>query len=184
MEKNRVKGFLVCAAFVLAASVGYADGVRNVDVTISDGAGRLAYRGQTDGNGVFVSGQIAPGNYVVQFNAKNAPPNRNDYAIYAAAGRHRIVADAVAGAKLAGAGVAMRVKATGKTVILGQVVAGGVDALGTRIVNGKRYVLVAPRTGDLGPRWVEEGTDTGRNVTRLQIEDGSLIKANNLGAAQ
>jgi hypothetical protein len=183
MTKNRVKGILFCAGLWLAASMVYAGGAANINVTVSDSAGRLTYRGKTDSNGVFATGQVAPGNYVVQFDTKNTAAPGNEYAIYAAAGHHRVVADSIAGAKLAGAGVAMRLKAATRTWIIGQVAVGGVNALGTRIVNGKRYVLVAPQTGDLAPRWVEEGTDTRRNVTRIQIEDGSMIKANAIGAA-
>lgn len=184
MKKNRVTGVLFCVGFLLAASAVFGGGVPNVDVTISDAAGRLAYRGKTDSNGVFASSKVGPGNYVVQFNAKNAGTNRTDYAIYAAAGHQRMVADAVAGSKLAGAGVAMRLKATTGTPIVGQVAVGGVDALGTKIVNGRRYLLVQPQTGDLGPRWVEEGTTATRNVTRIQMEDGSFIKANAMSAAR
>ena len=183
MKKNRGKGILFCVGLWLAGSFVHAAGVPNVDVTISDGSGRVAYRGRTDNNGIFASAKVVPGNYIVQFNAKNAAASRADYGIFAAAGHHRIVAEAVAGSKLAGAGVAMRVNATTATPIIGQVAVGGANGLGTRIVNGKRYVLVAPQTGDLGPRWVEEGTTTGRNVTRINVEDGSLIKANSMGAA-
>jgi hypothetical protein len=183
MKKNMGRGILFCAGLWLAASVVHAAGVANVNVTVSDSAGKVAYRGKTDSNGVFASTTVGPGNYVVQFNAKNAAANRADYGIYAAAGYHRVVAEAVAGSKLAGAGVAMRVKAASGTPIIGQVAVGGATGLGTKIVNGKRYVLVAPKTGDIAPRWVEEGTTAGRNVTRINVEDGSLIKANAMGAA-
>jgi hypothetical protein len=184
MKKNRMKAILLSAIFWLGVSVVHAAGVADVDVTISDAAGRLAYRGKTDSNGVFASGQVAPGNYVVQFRAKRAKANRNDYAIYAAAGHQRMVADAIAAAGLTGAGVAMRLKTATRTPIIGQIAVGGLDALGTKIVNGKRYVLVPPQTGDLGPRWVEEGTTARRNVTRVNVEDGSLIKANEISAAR
>jgi hypothetical protein len=184
MKKNRATGILFCASVLLAASMVYAEGVPNVDLMISDTAGRLVYRGNTDGNGVFASHEVAPGNYILQFRTKNAVAHRTDYAIYAAAGHQRVVADAVAGSKLAGSGVAMRLKATKATPIIGQVALGGVNALGTKIVKGRRYVLAPPQTGDLGPRWVEEGTTANRNVTRISVEDGSLIKANKLDVAR
>jgi hypothetical protein len=184
MKRHRGQRILFFAGIWLAAvTIVRAEGVGNVDVTISDGAGRLTYRGKTDANGVFVSTQVAPGSYVVQFNAKTAKTNRSDYAIYAAAGHQRVVAEAIAGAKLSGAGVAMRLKNASGTPIIGQIVAGGVNALGTRIVNGRRYVLAPPQTGDVAPRWVEEGTTSVRNVTRISVEDGSMIKANAIGAA-
>ena len=168
----------------MAGSVVHGGGVPNVEVTVSDGAGQLRYRGKTDANGVFATGRIAGGSYVVQFNVRNVAGNRNDYAIFAAAGHQRVVADAVSGAKLAGAGVAMRLKSTTGTLIVGQVAVGGLDALGTKIVNGVRYILAPPETGDLGPRWVEEGTHSARNITRVKIEDPSMIKGNLSGSAR
>lgn len=183
MRKNRSRFIFVSFALVFAALLPLqAGGIPNVDTTVSDASGKLVYRGKTDANGVFASGQVPAGDYVVQFKAKNAAPNRNDYAIYAAAGHQKVVADAVAGTKLAGAGVAIRLKSTTKTPIIGQVAVGGVNALGTKIVNGKRYVLVA-QTGDVAPRWVEEGSDTGRNITRIHIEDPAFIKSYNMNAA-
>jgi hypothetical protein len=183
MKKNRIEFLLFCAGLFLALSGLRAGGVANVDVTVSDATGRLTYRGKTDASGVFVTPPIRPGNYVVQFQAKKAAANRNDYAIYAASGHQRIVADAVPGQKFAGAGVAVRVKPTTSSAIIAQVAVGGLNELGTKIVNGVRYVLLPPETGEIGPRWVEEGTQPARNVTRIQIEDGSLIKANVLGSA-
>jgi hypothetical protein len=174
--RNRMKLIALCACLVTAASVACAAGVPNVEVTISDAAGRLIYRGNTDANGVFATRQVTAGSYVVQFNAKKAAINRNDYAIYAAAGHTRVVADAISGAKFANGGVAMRLKPATATPIVGQVALGGVNALGTKIVNGVRYVLLPPSTGDLGPRWVEEGTQAARNVTRIRIDDPGMIK--------
>jgi Carboxypeptidase regulatory-like domain len=153
-----------------------AAGLPNVEVTVSDATGRLIYRAKTDANGVFVTSQAPPGNYVIQFKARNAAINRNDYAIFAAAGHQRVVADAISGAKFAGAGVAMRLKANARSPIIGQVALGGVNALGTKIVKGVRYVLLPPATGDLGPRWAEEGTEAARNVTRIRIDDPEMIK--------
>ncbi|HEY2139310.1 MAG TPA: hypothetical protein VGH00_04460 [Chthoniobacterales bacterium] len=183
MKKTRL-GFPLFLLSLLAAASLHAAGVCNVDVTISDAGGRLAYRGKTDINGVFATAQVAAGNYVVQFQAKKAAANRNDYAIFAAAGRQRVVADAVSGAKFSGAGVAMRLKPTSRTLIIGQVAAGGVNALGTKIVKGVRYVLLPPETGDLAPRWVEEGTSSASNVTRVGIDDPSMIKATPLGVVK
>ena len=70
----------------------------------------------------------------------------------------------------------MRLKPTASTPIIGQVALGGVNALGTKIVNGVRYVLLPPATGDLGPRWVEEGTQAARNVRRIRVDDPDMIK--------
>ena len=183
MKKNGVALLLFCAGFLAAASAVDAGGVSNVDVTVSDGAGRLTYRGKTDANGVFATRRVAPGNYVVQFQAKKPVADRHDYAIYAAAGRHSVVADAVKGSKFAGGGVAMRLKPTTATPIIGQVALGGVNQLRTKIVNGVRYVLLPPETGTLGPRWVKEGTHPARNISRIKVDEPSLIKAGPSGVA-
>lgn len=183
MKKTQIKLALFCAGLFAIASIGRGEGVPNVDVTVSDATGRLTYRGKTDANGVFATRPVVAGAYVVQFNAKNARVDQNDYAIYAAAGHRRVVADAISGAKLSGAGVAMRLKPAARTPIIGQVALGGVDALGTKIVNGVRYVLLPPATGDLGPRWVDEGTQAARNVTRIRMDDPDMIKPAPLGMA-
>jgi hypothetical protein len=167
---------LFFGATAVTASRLLAGGVLNLEVTVSDAAGRLTYHGETDSNGVFATRQAPAGNYVIQLKAKNAAIKRNNYAIFAAAGHQRVVAEAVSGANLAGAGVALRLKATASTPIIGQVAVGGVNALGTKIVNGVRYVLLPPATGDLGPRWVEEGTQAVRNVMRIRMDDPEMIK--------
>ncbi len=174
--KNSLLFFVLFAGTVATALGLGAGGVPNVEVTISDAAGHLNYRGKTDANGVFATHQVPAGNYVIQLKAKNAAITRNDYAIFAAAGHQRVVADAISGATFTGAGVAMRLKPTASTPIIGQVALGGVNALGTKIVRGTRYVLLPPATGDLGPRWVEEGTSAARNVTRVRMDDPEMIK--------
>jgi hypothetical protein len=183
MKIRLIMPALATAAMFLVAS--HADGAEaaHFEVTVSDEAGRLIYRAKTDDNGVFATREVIPGNYVVQFKAKNAALDRNDYAIYAAAGKRRVVADAIAGRRLAGSGIAMRLRPTISTPIIGQVALGGVNALGTKIVKGVRYVLLPPATGDIGPRWVEEGTQSAHNVTRVRIEDPGMIKPPASGTA-
>ena len=183
MKKKGTGFLLICAGVLGAVSALEAGGVRNVDVTVSDAAGRLIYRGKTDTNGVFASGRVAPGNYVIQFQAKQAAATRNDYAIFAAAGNHSVVAEAVSGAKFSGGGVAMRLKPASATPIIGQVALGGVEALRTKIVKGVRYVLLPPETGDVGPRWVREGTHPARNISRIRVDEPSLIKSSPSGTA-
>ena len=148
-----------------------------MQVTVSDSAGGLTYRGRTDASGAFATGRVPPGDYVVQFNSTEVSAQRKDYAIFAAAGKHRVVADAIEGAKFRAGGVAMRLNVVRPTPIIGQIALGGVNALGTKIVNGKRYILVPSETGSaLGPRWVEEGSASVHNVTRVTIDDPSMIK--------
>lgn len=168
----------------MAASAGAA-GVGGVDVTISDGAGKLVYRGKTDRSGAFATQRVRGGDYVVQLNAPKAEIQRTDYAIFAAAGKQRVVADAVAGRQLTGSGVAMRLKLKTDSTIFGQLAVGGVKALGTKIENGRRYVLVASETGsNLGPQWVEEGLAPARDTTQISVDDPAFIKANAIGVAR
>ncbi|MFL6594798.1 MAG: carboxypeptidase-like regulatory domain-containing protein [Chthoniobacterales bacterium] len=158
------------------ASVAWA-GVAGVQVTVSDHAGKLTYRGRTDASGAFVTPWVTPGDYVVQINSTDAFADRSDYAIFAAAGKHRVVANAVEGAKLRSGGIAMRLKVAAGTPIIGQIALGGVNALGTKIVNGKRFVLVQSETGSaLGPRWVEERSASAHNVSRVTLDDPTMIK--------
>jgi hypothetical protein len=183
MKMSYVMRGLFVAVLLVTAPLTRGGEVAKVDVTVSNEAGKLVYRGTTDSNGVFATKQVAQGSYVIQFNAKRAALSRNDYAIYAAAGHRRAVADTISGAQLAGAGVAMRLKPAVSTPIIGQVALGGVNALGTKIVKGVRYVLLPPRTGDIGPRWVEEGTAPTHNVTRIGVDDPNMIKPPPAGMA-
>jgi hypothetical protein len=63
MKRNMGKAISFCAVCLLTAAVVYAGGVSNLDVTISDAASTLAFRGKTDSNGVFTPGAVAAGNY-------------------------------------------------------------------------------------------------------------------------
>lgn len=168
--KNMSRGLLLCSFLLLLAASVQAR-VGGMDVTVSDSAGRLAYRGQTDADGTFSTGRIAPGKYVVQLNARDASVRDGEYAIVVGAGRHKVVADSVAGEKFVRGGVAMRVKAPGGTRISGQVAEGASAVLGRRIVDGRRYVLTVGLIGtNLGPRWVEEGTPAPYNIVRYSYD--------------
>ena len=168
--KKMPRGVLLCSFLLLVASSVQA-AISAMNVTVSDADGRLTYRGKTDADGTFSTGRIAPGNYVVQFNGKGGSVAAGEYAIVVGAGRHKVVAESVTGEKLVGGGVAMRLKAPAGTRISGQVAQGRADALGTRIVNGRRYVLAVASIGsNLGPRWVEEGAPSDLNVRRYNID--------------
>lgn len=142
-----------------------------MDVMVVDANNRLAHKGRLDADGSFSTRPLRPGDYVVQFNARGGAP-REDYAIIVGAGRNKVVADTVAGEKFAGGGVAMRIKVPRPTRIVGHVAAGGAEAIGVRIINGRRYILVRESTGTfIGPRWVEEGTQSVRNVFQISRDD-------------
>ena len=109
--------------FLVAASVANA-GVPPMNVTVSDGAGKMAFKGATKVDGDFATAKLQPGNYVVQLTSKNAAVKGRQYSIVVAAGKKKIVANAVAGEKFLGAGVAMKVEVGADLNITGQVVAG------------------------------------------------------------
>jgi hypothetical protein len=182
--KNMHRCILLCS-FLLLLSSSVQASVRGIDVTVSDVGGRLAYRGKTNADGTFSTDRIAPGNYVVQFNAKAASVAADEYAIVVGAGRHKVVAESVAGEKFVGGGVAMRLKAPAGTRISGQVAQGRADGRGLRIVNGRRYVLATvPMGSNLGPRWVEEGTPSHLHVVRYNIDTVRDLQDRGAGMAR
>jgi hypothetical protein len=111
------------ALVLVVASIAKA-GVPPLSVTVSDAAGKAAFKGATKEDGAFQTAKLQPGNYVVQFTAKNPAVKGGQYSIVIAAGKKKVVANAVAGEKLLGSGVAMKVEVGAGLDITGQVVAG------------------------------------------------------------
>jgi len=120
--KNLFPGFGL-TLLLIAASVAQA-GVPSMNVTVSDAAGKAAFKGATKGDGAFATGKLPPGNYVVQFTAKNSSVKGDQYSIVVAAGKKKVVANAVAGDKFLGGGVALKVEVGAGFPITGQVWAG------------------------------------------------------------
>jgi hypothetical protein len=120
--KNLFPRFGVCL-FLVAASVTNA-GVPSINVTVSDSTGKAAFKGATKNDGDFATAKLQPGNYVVQFTTKNSSVKGGQYAIVVAAGKKKVVANAVAGEKLLGGGIAMKVEVGAGLSITGQVSAG------------------------------------------------------------
>ena len=182
---KKMRGGILLGSFLLLFASSVQADVGGIDVTVSDSEGRLGYRGKTTGDGTFSTGRIAPGNYVVQFKDADASVRDGEYAIVVGAGRNKVVAESVAGEKFVGGGVAMRVKAAAGTQISGQVAQGRADALGARIVNGRRYVLAAvPIGSNVGPRWVEEGTALPLNIVRYSLDSVRELQDRGSGMAR
>lgn len=120
--KNLFPKFGLCLLLVVA-SVANA-GVPSMNVTVSDSTGKAAFKGATKGDGDFATAKLQPGNYVVQFTTKNTSLKGGQYSIVIAAGKKKVVANAVAGEKFLGGGVAMKVEVGAGLNITGQVVAG------------------------------------------------------------
>src|SRR6478672_11346998 len=114
---------LALSLFLVGASLMSA-GVPPLNVTVSDSTGKAAFKGATKGDGGFATAKLQPGNYVVQFTAKDSSMKGSQYSIVVAAGTKRVVANAVAGEKFLAGGVAMKVEVKAGLNIAGQVVAG------------------------------------------------------------
>ena len=93
---------------VFIATVVYGT-VPPINVTVSDGSGKVAFKGTTNASGTFATANLKPGNYVVQFNSSSGAMKGNRYAIAVSAGTQKASADAIPAARLAGAGVAMKI---------------------------------------------------------------------------
>jgi hypothetical protein len=172
------------ALLLVVASAAYG-GVPSLNVIVSDASGKVAFKGATDANATFATSNLAQGDYVVQFQSRNGALKGNQYLLVVAAGRKKVIADAVAGEKFHGGGVAMRVKVEPGLRITGQVATDQTTASArigrVMVIDGKRYVLVQARTGsNLGVRWEEESLAPARNVTTMsrdrfrQIQDSSF----------
>ncbi len=171
--------YLALGLAAAASSSAFA-GIPPVNVSVSDTNGHAAYQGRTTAGGTFATGKLQPGDYVVQFSSGGLA--KQNYALVISAGKQKVIAEAVASAKFAKGGVAMRIKVPKDANITGQITTGKpgtVVASNARIkiMNGKRYVWVAGETGsNLGGRWVEEGTPEARNSTRLSSEGVQSIQ--------
>jgi hypothetical protein len=117
--KNLFPKFGLCL-FLIAASVANA-GVPSMNVTVSDPTGKAAFKGATKDDGDFATAKLQPGNYVVQFTAKNSSVKGGQYSIVVSTGKKKVVANAVAGEKFLGGGVAMKVEVGAGLNITGQV---------------------------------------------------------------
>jgi hypothetical protein len=158
-----------------ALSIAYAATIPTMEVTVTNAAGKVAYKGTTGANGTFVTGNLEPGNYVVEFDSKAKIAKGTSFAMSATAGKNIVSADSVAGEKFFNPGIAMRISVAGNMKLTGQVAPAGTLSKQTqttasgngkskysgpvKIVNGKRYIWVLPYTGSVsGGHWVEEGS--------------------------
>jgi hypothetical protein len=124
----------LCLFLVVAAAANGA-GIPTMNVTVSDAAGKLAYKGATKSNGGFATEKLQPGNYVVQLTSKDSALKSGQYSIVVSAGKKKVVASAVSGQKFLSGGVAVKVDVGAGLNITGQVTAGPLTT-------------VAPQTND------------------------------------
>jgi hypothetical protein len=159
--------------FCIAISVAYA-GVPPMSVSVSDASGKAAFKGATNSTGAFATAKLKPGNYTVQLNSKSPAVKGARYAVVVSAGKKKVAANAVAGEKFNGGGVALKVDVGPNLNITGQV-AEESDAPLSK--SGKKMVWVPPMLGsNLPGRWVEEDSaaaqeaKTRGNLKREQVE--------------
>ena len=183
------------ALLLVVASAAYG-GVPSMNVIVSDASGKVAFKGATNASASFATTNLAPGNYVVQFQSRNEALKGNQYLLVVSAGRKKVIADAVPGEKFHGGGVAMRVNVEAGSSITGQVATDQLASAGlgkVKVINGKRYVWVKARTGsNLGDHWEEEGLAAVQNVVTMSMEklrkiqdasfEGSMLDRYHTGA--
>jgi hypothetical protein len=162
-------------AFLLAGVTAAYGGVPSMNVIVSDASGKVAFKEATHVNASFATANLASGDYVVQFKAKNGALNGQRYLLVVAAGTKKVIADDVAAEKFNGGGVAMRITVGSGLRITGQIapdsatVSLGIQKI--RVINGKRYVWVKGRTGsNLGDHWEEEGLAAAQNVATMSMD--------------
>jgi hypothetical protein len=185
--KNMTCSLLLSLLSLSVAPIVNAATVPTMEVTVSDSSGKVAHKGTTSADGSFSTGQLAPGNYVVLFNAKSAGAKGAKFRLAVAAGKNNFSADSVAGEKIAADGVAMKVAVSAPAKISGQVAdaatapaatakantsatakAGTQSTQPVKIINGKRYVWVRPNSGLEGGHWEEEGSAAKPQTTGVQ----------------
>jgi hypothetical protein len=151
--KNIIRSSIVGLLFIVA-SLTYG-AVPAINVTISDGGGKAAFKGTTNSAGAFATAKLQPGNYVVQLHTQNPAVKGNHYAVVLSAGKKKVSASAVPGEKLAGGGVALKVDVGAGLNITGQVAPEEKGA----VKNGKKMVWIPPMLGsNLPGHWAEEGS--------------------------
>jgi hypothetical protein len=150
-------------------AAGSAFATPPVDVTVSN-SGKAAFKGKTNTSGAFATSKLQPGNYVVQFNSSSTELKGKQYAIVVSAGNKKVSAN-VAGDKLAGAGVAMKVDVGAGLNITGQIAA----QTGPNSTGGKKMVWIPKQLGSNQPaHWVEEGSAeaiAAKNAGVLSADD-------------
>jgi len=149
----RILARTVVALVVLASASLVYGALPQMKVMVADSSGKSAYKGATNAQGVFATGALKPGNYVVQFSSTNAPKG-SQYAFVVSAGSKKVTANAIGAERLAGGGVAMKIDVGQGLNITGQVSDQKSSApLGK---NGKPMVWIAKKVGSNIPaHWAE-----------------------------
>jgi hypothetical protein len=180
-----------------ALSFVHAATIPAMEVTVTNAAGKVAYKGTISANGTFATGNLEPGNYVVEFDSKAKIAKGTNFAMSATAGKNTVSSDSVLGEKFINPGVAMRISVSGNMKITGQVAPAGTLSKQpqtaasrngkskysgpVKIVNGKRYIWVLPHSGSVeGGHWVEEGSPEAMQAEGISgIQNNQPAKTSN-----
>jgi len=161
---------LTSACFALTALLGTANaGIPAMNVTVFDASEKVVFRQAMNADATFATGNLRPGKYVVQFNARNAAVKGNQYLLVVSAGKKKVIADSVAGETLGRGGAAMKIQVGSSSQISGQVLndeaIAKVGGPKYRTIDGKRYLWVNAELGShLQGHWEEAGTGPARSV--------------------
>lgn len=163
--------------FLSVATLTSAASAPAMEVTVSNSAGKLVYNGKIDAKGIFATPNLAPGSYVVQFNARNSIKG-GPFALVVSAGKKKVVAESVPAGKFSKGGVAMKVDVAREINLTGQVADAGAATADTKsnskvkYIKGKKYVWVTGDLGsNLGGRWVDASSAGARNSQNID-QDG------------
>jgi hypothetical protein len=175
--KSLSRSVLLSSLALLGAAALASAAVPTMDVTVSDSAGKLEFKGKTNAQGLFTTKSLAPGNYVVQFTAKTS--KGGPYALVVSAGKKKVMAESVPAAKFSKGGVAMRVEVSKGMSLTGQVAEAGQATIAAnngsnksnarvKYVDGKKFVWVQSELGsNLGGHWVDATSPEARNVQEV-----------------
>lgn len=173
---NKLPLFLSVFAVLLGLATTAFGRIPSMDVTVFDANGKVEFKGPMSENATFATRNLLPGKYVVQFNTKSAAVKDHQYLLVVSAGKKKVIAAAVPGAKFTAGGVAMKIDVGPGSAITGQVAkeqtVAQVDGATYRVIDGKRYFWVTNELGsNHGGRWVEEGLAPGANINRVTTDD-------------
>jgi hypothetical protein len=175
--------FASIVLFLIAVSMGYS-AVPALNVTVSDGGGKVAFKGATSAAGTFATPNLKPGNYVVQFNSSSAALKGHPYTVVISAGKKKVSADSIAGDKFLGAGVAMKLEVGSGLKITGQVADAGTVRIDPK--SKKKMVYIPKMVGSNMPgRWVPEDSAeavAARNSGQIRTEDVRRMQEQETGA--
>ena len=118
---NKLSLVLSVFAVLLGLATTVYGRIPSMDVTVFDAIGKVAFKGPMSANATFATRNLPAGNYVVQFNTKSAAVKENLYLLVVSAGKKKVIAAAVPGAKFTAGGVAMKIDVGPGSKITGQI---------------------------------------------------------------